>query len=248
MVKVTDAGTYSPLWDQTRIRSLSESEEDVSIVPRSNFGIFRKCVIFFLATLLGFLAVIGTIDLSRRIGATNNKSSNSGPKCYCGNSVEEAISLGCKFVPMAAAWLPAHCRDDYLEMEFNSMGPNPDHSWNFYADYERTTTIDLDTIANSAESTTNFYSEWEAHVIHCMFYWRKLLRSQFSGVVVEPRYNSDAHIAHCTRLILSKHIANPMFGTVTFGHEIVSEEEQKLPVAWDDVREMLATVNHSLPG
>ncbi|KAH8812252.1 hypothetical protein F5884DRAFT_636863, partial [Xylogone sp. PMI_703] len=122
--------------------------------------------------------------------------------CYCGNSVEQAQSLGCKFVPMSAAWLPSHCRDEYLEEEFNNIGPNADHSWTYYADYGRTETLDTITISTFAGSTIRFYNDWEWHVMHCIFYWRKLHRAQFSGVTIEPRFNTDAHIGHCARLIL----------------------------------------------
>lgn len=224
----------------------SEDEEHIPHPSRSKSGIFKKSAVFFLVTLCGFLGVLGIFDLVLRITPTKSYSSNSGPRCYCGNSVEEAKSLGCAYVPLAAAWLPVHCRDEYLEEEFNLMGPNPDHSWPYYADYKRETAIDIDAMANQAGTENHFFSEWEAHVVHCMFYWRKLQRAQFTGVVVEPRYNTDAHISHCTRLILGGHGPYPQIATVTLGNESISEEEQRRPVAWDDVREML-NVNRLLP-
>jgi hypothetical protein len=42
--------------------------------------------------------------------------------CDCGESVAEAISLGCKFDALSMAWLPEHCRDDELTAEFDMTG------------------------------------------------------------------------------------------------------------------------------
>jgi hypothetical protein len=215
-------------------------------MPRLKTGIFKKIMIFLLATLLGCLAIMGAIDLFHRISISISKVPSSGPKCYCGNSAEEARSLGCKYVPMSAAWLPVHCQDDYLDKEFNDLGPNPDHSWTYYTDYERSSTIDLDTISNFAGSTTRFYNDWEWHVMHCMFYWRKLHRAQFSGVTLEPKFNTDAHISHCTRLILSRNVTSTTVSGVAMGGEIKSEEELKSPVMWSDVRDGYGT--HPPPG
>jgi hypothetical protein len=42
--------------------------------------------------------------------------------CVCGETVAEAISLGCKFDSLSMAWLPDHCRDDELTAEFETTG------------------------------------------------------------------------------------------------------------------------------
>jgi hypothetical protein len=70
-----------------------------------------------------------------------------------------------------------------------------------------------------------------------MFYWRKLHRAQFSGVIVEPRFNTDAHISHCTRLILSKNTTSTTVSGVGLGRDRYTKEELEEPVLWDDVRD-----------
>ncbi|KUJ15247.1 uncharacterized protein LY89DRAFT_564653, partial [Mollisia scopiformis] len=122
--------------------------------------------------------------------------------CYCGKSVEEAKSLGCKYVTMSAAYLPPHCRDDELDEEFSRLGHKPDGSWTYHSDFERNHETDVADIATWAGSEKRFYTSWEWHVMHCLFYWRKLHRAQFSDVMIEPRFNNDGHLHHCAKLIL----------------------------------------------
>jgi hypothetical protein len=229
------AGKYVPLWKDVRIDSPPEDEPDFPIKTSSRTGTGTKIVVFLLTALLTCLALMGAIDLVHRI--TNSKSPRSKLPCYCGSSVEEAQSLGCKYVPMASAYLPPHCRDDFLDAEFNRLGHNADGSWTYYADYARTTTTNLRTIATFGGSSIRFYNDWEWHVMHCLFYWRKLQRAQFSGVTIEPRFNTDAHISHCARLILSRNVTSTTVSGVDMGDEYVSEEELRSPATWDDIRD-----------
>lgn len=230
---------YVPLNDHARAHSpSSDDDEDFLMMPRARMSPVRKAMVFVVAVAITCLAVNGLLDFLQRVAiALSTKPANSETPCYCGNSAEEAKSLDCKYVPMAAAWLPGHCRDNYLEEEFNTLGPNPDGSWTYFADYDMNTTIDLNTISNFAGTSTRFYNEWEWHVMHCMFYWRKLHRAQFSDITIEPRFNTDGHISHCTRLILSMNTTSTTVSGVSMGDEKFSEVELRSPVLWDDVRD-----------
>lgn len=240
---------YAQLQDDTLTLSRSgddEDPEDLPFMPHSKNQTFKRIIYFLLAAILSCMAVLGAVDLLHRITNFNSKAPHYVPRCYCGNSAEQARSLGCKYVPVASAWLPAHCRDEFLEREFDHIGPNPDHSWTYYADYARTKTLDLSVISEFAGSATRFYNEWEWHVMHCMFYWRKLHRAQFSGVIVEPRFNTDSHISHCTRLILSRNFTSTTVSGVGLGRGHFTEEELRSPVNWDDVRDGYGS--HPPPG
>ncbi|CAI7574188.1 unnamed protein product [Penicillium glandicola] len=113
--------------------------------------------------------------------------------CDCGESVEEAISRGCRFDGLAMAWLPDHCRDDELAEEFNTMGDGSNGTWIYYADREHTIQMGPDEVAalgDHPEALVHMSVEW--HTVHCIFYWRKQFRS-----------DSEHHIKHCGQIFLS---------------------------------------------
>jgi len=81
------------------------------------------------------LAFTGFVTLVHQAWATLHPV--QARSCNCGETVSEAISRGCKYDSLAAAWLPDWCRDDELLAEFETLGPNADGSWDcmsiFYA-------------------------------------------------------------------------------------------------------------------
>lgn len=130
--------------------------------------------------------------------------------CDCGHSVAEALTLGCKYDSLAAAWLPAHCRDDELTAEFEQAGDGPNGSWTYWADTKHTQVVGLDEIAAMADDPARrFHMSSHWHVVHCIFYWRKEHRARFNGKMVEPRSDNEKHIKHCGKIFL-----NPTYGTV----------------------------------
>ena len=125
--------------------------------------------------------------------------------CDCGTSTVEALSLGCKYDSLAAAWLPEHCRDEELTAEFETMGPGPNGRWIYWADSNHTQEVNLEEIAAMADDpSARFHMSYDWHVTHCIFYWRKQYRSRFNGKTVEPRDDSEEHILHCGKVIASK--------------------------------------------
>jgi hypothetical protein len=225
-----DTSTHSQL-------SKNHDLEDLPFTPNPKRKWKRIFLGGIISAVLGCLAIIGAVDTFHRVRSITPEKPHIQSPCYCGHSSAEARSLNCEYVPMASAWLPPHCRDTYLETEFDKLGPNPDSTWTYYADYARTTPIAIATISEFAGSTTRFYNEWQWHVMHCMFYWRKLHRAQFSGVVIEPRFNTDAHIGHCTRLILSLNTTSTTVSGVGLGSDKWTREEVEDPADWGDVRD-----------
>jgi hypothetical protein len=153
-----------------------------------------------LVAMVAF-SVYGVLDLSIKIYGSVQNPNMGKSLCNCGNSTTEALLLGCKFVPMAAAWLPRACRDDELSFEFDHAGPGPNNSWAYFADKPGTPELGLDEVALLADVPGALYfttREW--HIVHCVYYWKKLHRSRSTGVVVEPRYDSEKHIDHCLSL------------------------------------------------
>ncbi len=133
------------------------------------------------------------------------RTSSARGKCNCGASVAEARSMGCQYDTLAAAWLPQRCIDQQLTNEFDHSGDGPGGQWRYWYDVNLTKPLSLEDLAEQADNRTfQFYSTSEWHTRHCLFYWRKLLRARFTGVLVEARYDTEAHIVHCGS-IFSRH-------------------------------------------
>lgn len=153
---------------------------------------------------LTVLSVYGALELVIRIHDSARNPKLDKTVCDCGNSIADALSLGCKFVPMAAAWLPPACRDEKLSAEFDNARPGPNSSWSYHADKPDKRELSLSQVAGLADVRgEHYYTTMEWHIVHCVYYWKKLHRARRTGVVIEPRYDSEKHIDHCLKMFLS---------------------------------------------
>lgn len=122
-------------------------------------------------------------------------------ECDCGPTTADALSRGCKYDSLSTAWLPPYCRDDALTAEFDRSGPNADGSWGYFADAEGLFPLSADQVAALGERGGSFWASRDWHVVHCLYYWRKHQRMRATNAVMEARFDSEAHVEHCTRLI-----------------------------------------------
>lgn len=135
-----------------------------------------RLVIIVLA-IWGFLSLL--VTLTHNIKATTSDIDIYRPAtfpkaynhCDCGSTITEALSKGCKYDSMGAAWLPEYCRDEELTATFEKSGTEPDNSWPYYADSNGTQRISIEQIA--ALGRGSFYATRYWHVTHCLFYWEK---------------------------------------------------------------------------
>ncbi|KAK4225627.1 hypothetical protein QBC38DRAFT_546632 [Podospora fimiseda] len=126
------------------------------------------------------------------------------PICYCGTNPTEALTLyNCTYDTLSTAWLPPHCRDEHLTLEFDRSGPGPNGSWPYFADSEGNVSLSIKEISLLGGTNKKFWAERRWHVVHCLFYWQKLWRMRNTGKVMEERFDSYDHIKHCVRLILN---------------------------------------------
>ncbi|KAJ6779868.1 hypothetical protein PWT90_00865 [Aphanocladium album] len=125
------------------------------------------------------------------------------PGCNCGDSVEQAVELHCKYDSLAAAWLPPHCRDDELTAEFDTFGDGPNGTWQYWADVQHTRELAVKELGALADLPRGgpFYTTHRWHLMHCFFYWRKAIRSKELGTMLELRYHSDGHAKHCAEML-----------------------------------------------
>lgn len=224
------------------IRDFAEDDQLGPIVPDSKQCLDKKRFLSCLGkATVTLLCLWGVIDLVFRGLSLSATSLVVTPPnlCYCGNTLVEAHALGCEYVAMASAYLPAHCRDPALESDFETIGPSSRGAWSYHADESLTQSLTSAEIARFAGSTTKYYTSWEWHVLHCLFYWRKMHRAQFLGTVIEPRFNTDNHIHHCTKLILNGDRNGSTTSGIDMGDGAVSEAQQQARVLWTDLRDGL---------
>ncbi|KAI9038397.1 uncharacterized protein KD926_010814 [Aspergillus affinis] len=193
---------YLPL-DQTDLEQPPNNEKTTTPPPS------RRWPILLRNGLISLLALYGLINLTLQIYShlpisVPNQAHSS---CTCGSTPAEALSRGCKFDPFALAWLPSTCRDDDLIQEFETLGKANNHSWTFYtwpnADRELTlqeVSMMADVVGTKNRTAVTTTVDW--HHTHCLYLWRKLYRTRYTGLGMEGRYDSEHHQKHCVESIL----------------------------------------------
>lgn len=110
---------------------------------------------------------------------------------------------------MSPAWMQPYCHDAELTNEFERLGDGPNGSWIYYADRNHTQELTMNEVMYMGDDPdARFHVTWKWHFVHCWMYWVKQFRSHTTGIVVEARYDSEAHIRHCAEVF-----ENPVFGT-----------------------------------
>ncbi|WEW55742.1 hypothetical protein PRK78_001175 [Emydomyces testavorans] len=183
--------------DPEHSHSLSVSETHH---PRRSTRSSRLRTLRNLSILL--LALWGLGDLAYRISTTIR--SHKPRSCNCGDTIAQALANNCKYDSIAAAWLPPACRDDDLIAQFERSGPNPDGSWGYYADVNKTRTLSLKEVSLLPNSGGHFFTTHQWHVVHCAYYWKKMYLAPKKGITIEQRYDNLMHINHCEMMFLKR--------------------------------------------
>ena len=194
---------YLPL-DQTDIEQPPIDEKKTTPTPTPS----RRWPILFRNAIICLLALYGLVNLTMLIYThLPIQTPNKTHSCTCGSTPEEALSRGCKFDPFALAWLPDTCRDDALIEEFEDLGKTHNHSWAFYTwpNADRKLTLQevsmmADVVGTKNRTAVTTTVDW--HHTHCLYLWRKLYRSRYTGLTMEGRYDSEHHQKHCVESIL----------------------------------------------
>ncbi|KAK7911875.1 hypothetical protein PG985_014356 [Apiospora marii] len=166
-----------------------------------------------LVAVGSLLAIWGAIDATSRALQWARQSVFRGenhPPCWCGTSDEEAVAMGCTWDHIAVDWLPTHCVDHELVAEFDVAGSGPAGAWPYYvSDLHKValltetqrTAVNLTDIDELAKEGKEYWTTVEWHISHCLFTWRKQVRSAGGGVSVEPWNDKEAHASHCSEYI-----------------------------------------------
>jgi hypothetical protein len=186
--------------DETSSFESSYSVDHFKVKPRTTC---RKS--FFTVALFAFAT--GLIAVSIVLLWPHHHPSSQD--CACGKTIEDAIARDCSFDAYAAAWLPHECIDHELSNQFDQAGPGQNGEWPYFLDTAGNSPINKSEVALQAGKPAVFvHTTHEWHIVHCQFYWRKLLRSKETGVIVEARYDRLGHVKHCGQVALSRHDLN----------------------------------------
>jgi len=219
MKEETGAGVADSLLEGRSSRTSDESE----ILQELPYGTqtkkswwarrsgFWKFVIICVGVVGFDLCVRATIFVAQKISSSHQYANSAALSnvegfktrigdCYCGHSIAEAKSLGCSYDALAIAWTPPECTDQELTDEFNHAGPGPNGNWAYYADRNGTLPLTGYDVSMFSDTNNYFYATHEWHLVHCNFSWRKLFRSQWTGVIMDREKLSLEHIAHCGML------------------------------------------------
>ncbi|OLN97661.1 hypothetical protein CCHL11_09627 [Colletotrichum chlorophyti] len=197
-----------------REKPYRDSEEDDSHVyePEIKVRSFRKLLV--KSTL-----VIGVLVSAFLSGLVSSKVVNSHshspssllgripiPLTQCGNSPDEARSLGCRFEVHNFAWVPPECYDDELGDEWDSH-----NDWVWSRSPNNSADTDKHFVAECrAGNVRTAWLPWYQHMAHCDIIMKKYMRSVMLFRPMDNWTSNWPHYEHCSRM-MSRFDMDPMF-------------------------------------
>jgi len=144
-----------------------------------------------------FPTVVARIG-SQRYQPSREPSASPANTSYCGNSTQEALSLGCTFDQLTWSWFPPSCphyaNDEYLAAE----------NWTFFLDNQHRFALPktdprwIEALDNKIE----LWGEQREHTAHCVFLFLALAQIVKEKGPHASYYRNYAHMEHCAGLIL----------------------------------------------
>lgn len=199
------------LLEKHRWESDRPQEQDIPLATHASHSPtpFPSLLHRTFAAFVVLLAIWGAIDIVVRLHPWRQPPRRiQRPPCWCGDSNEAAIEMGCIYDHIAVDWLPEHCVDSELVDEFDRVGPQADGTWPYYvldavnSPEEPFLPINASSIDSLARDGKQYWTTREWHIMHCMFTWRKQVRAGFSSRAVEPWNAREEHVQHCADYII----------------------------------------------
>ncbi|MCJ1310494.1 hypothetical protein MMC25_004158 [Agyrium rufum] len=115
----------------------------------------------------------------------------------CGSTPDEARSLGCTFDIISFSFLPPRCHDPELAAEFASL-----RQWEWFEDQNQTQPIPQEVALSG--NYEGLYVNWDYHITHCVFMWRKMHRAFQRGgkSAIDGYIAPEAHTKHCGMMLV----------------------------------------------
>ncbi|KAE8141620.1 hypothetical protein BDV38DRAFT_278974 [Aspergillus pseudotamarii] len=121
----------------------------------------------------------------------------SRTRLSCGNSTDEAESLGCTYDPLSACWLHQECPHDYVKefTEFNNGKP-----FIYYYDQEMTRQMkDYDEVGRNVNGF--YWTSNREHLVHCLYLLRRAHDVHMRGDRLDTMLADQEHTDHCTNML-----------------------------------------------
>lgn len=150
-----------------------------------------------ITIVLIFVVVLGIgLPASLLIKSSSSQTTSQHHPNRCGNSTQEAISLGCSFNQLMWAWYPAQC-PHYADQDFIKA-----ENWTYYQDFHGNGKISAEHVIEAMDNGITLWTQQREHVTHCVFMFLSLGQIFRDGTAYTERMTNYAHIEHCVDIIL----------------------------------------------
>ncbi|KAL6817533.1 hypothetical protein V8C40DRAFT_253264 [Trichoderma camerunense] len=153
----------------------------------------QPCVIAIIFISVVFLGIGLSAVIFHKASSSQNTLRHNN---LCGNSTEDAISLGCSFNQLLWAWLPAHC-PHYANEDFTKA-----ENWTYYQDFHGNGEISSEHVIEAMDKGIKLWTQQREHVSHCVFMFLGLGQVIRDGSPYTEKLTDYTHIKHCVELIL----------------------------------------------
>lgn len=152
-----------------------------------------------LIWLLILFAMTSKLDATRNEGTSHANSASfnitsTRRQHTCGNSTEEALSMGCKYDASLGGWLPVACFDQAWVDDYLADGSNI-----AYADRNLTRRMTHEEVLERGF----YWSSFRDHLNHCVAGWRRQSQAFFEDrPALDSTVINVAHATHCAQLLM----------------------------------------------
>lgn len=223
---------YAPLHDDYSLNNLSAAEEEAATIKaeytkQPRISLPRRMLYALLAIILG----LATLDsITHRI--VQIKSLGTAiDKCVCEGPPTSAKANGCVWDDIEIAWVKnsTNCVDLELLEEYSKAGPGPHGEWTYFAiENGQHVNLTVEEASLKLVPDSEIYITYENHVVHCIYGWRKLWRSQHLHTGARRLDNDDEHhIKHCGMVALERTDLQRVNTRVKYsGPKFIKEEKE----------------------
>lgn len=130
------------------------------------------------------------------------------PRKHCGDSLQEANTLGCTFDNLVKAWLPPQCpRFGQVEFSQAGMEANNGSAWRYYLDRAGTQELTVDemaALAHKMEGGPRWWTTGREHMTHCTWMLIRIAYVLSTGDRKDLLVADFHHAKHCAMFMLDR--------------------------------------------
>lgn len=193
---------YGPVNEENSVQGESLLEGEKASI-RAETSQIKKLFLYGLGCL-SIILLTALITVAVVTQEPNQSLFSPDNELHCGNSVEEAKSLGCTFDQLTMLWLPKECErtgnSEFIEfLQSNS-------SWGYWTDEDRNETI---TDVSLYTDVDGFWTNQREHVAHCAFQFLRVYDAAKGRRIFDYKTWSEKHAHHCVMVLLNRAMSAP---------------------------------------